>query len=47
MIRFEYSNEIQMISKKISQTVMEKGENMRILVRLEAAIALRLIKDFK
>ena len=42
MIGFEYSNKIQIISKKVSQTVAEKGENMRISVRLEAIIVLIL-----
>ena len=43
IIRFKCLNEIQIINKKVSQKVMEKGENMRMLVRLEAIITLMLI----
>ena len=36
-----------MFSKKAIQTVMKKGENMRMLVRLEAVIVIILIVDSK
>ena len=43
IFRFEYLNEIKMISKKVNQMVIEKSENMRMLVRLEVIRVLALI----